>query len=110
MVVGLFRSFCYQVRVILIPLSVELSLLPSLLPSFRQLLDQDSGQEEHGNDRSADMDATPPPLGVKLTAYRLVFMTTVLSFGAAKSILAYQGQSLAPTTLDWVSGTFLTVV
>jgi len=33
-----------------------------------------------------------------------------LSFGAAKSILAYKGQSIAPTTLDWVSGTFLTVV
>jgi len=56
------------------------------------------------------MDATPPPLGAKLTVYRLVFMTTVLSFGAVKSILAYKGQSIAPTTLDWVSGTFLTVV
>jgi len=71
---------------------------------------QNSDQEGHGDDRSADMDATPPPLGVKLTVYRLVFMTTVLSFGAAKSILTYKGQSIAPTTLDWVSGSFLTVV
>ena len=110
MVAGLWRAFSYQVSARLIPLSVELSLLPSLLPSFRQLSDQDSGQEGHGNDCLADMDATPPPLGVKLTAYRLVFMTTVLSFGTAKSILAYKVQSIAPTTLDWVSGTFLTVV
>jgi len=56
------------------------------------------------------MDATPPPLGVKLTGYRLSFMTIVFSFGAAKSILAYKGQSIAPTILDWVSGTFLTIL
>jgi hypothetical protein len=56
------------------------------------------------------MDATPPPLGVKLTAYRLVFMLTVLSFGTVKTILTYMGQSIAPTTLDWVAGTFLTAV
>ena len=55
-----------------------------------------------------DVDATPPPLGVNLTGYRLVFMATVLSFGTVKTILAYMGQSIAPTTLDWVSGMFLT--
>ena len=54
--------------------------------------------------------ATPPPLGVKLTGYRLFFMTTVFSFGVAKCILTYKGQSIAPTTLDWVSGTFLTLL
>ena len=53
-------------------------------------------------------DVTPPPLGVKLTGYRLVFMTTLL-FGTVKTILTYMGQSTAPTTLDWVVGTFLTV-
>jgi len=71
---------------------------------------QNSDQEGHGDDRLPDKDATPPSLGVKLTVYRLVFMTTVLSFGAAKSILAYKGQSIAPTTLDWVSGTFFSLV
>ena len=53
------------------------------------------------------MDAMPPPLGVKLTGYRLVFMATILIFGTVKTILTYMGQSVAPTTLDWVSGTFL---
>jgi len=52
----------------------------------------------------------PPPLGVKLTGYRLVFMATVFCFGTVKTILTYMGQSIAPTTLDWVAGTFLTVV
>jgi len=56
------------------------------------------------------MDTTPPPLGVKLTGYRLVFMTTAFSFGTIKTILTYVGQSIAPTTLDWVAGTFLAVV
>ena len=100
-----------QVRVTAIPLSVELSLLPCLLPSILQPLDrQNNYQAEHGDDSSADTDAIPPPLGVKLTGYRLFFVTIVFSFGVAKSILAYKGLSIAPTTLDWVSGTFLTIV
>ncbi|KAF8260541.1 hypothetical protein EI94DRAFT_890234 [Lactarius quietus] len=37
-------------------------------------------------------------------------MTTVFSFGTVKGILTYMGQSIAPNTLDWVSGTFLAVV
>ena len=89
------------------PLSVELSLLPCLFVSNPQPLGR---QEEHGDDRLAEKDATRPPLGVKLTGYRLVFMTIVFSFGTVESILAYKGQSIAPTTLDWVSGTFLTIV
>jgi hypothetical protein len=33
-----------------------------------------------------------------------------LGFGIAKAILTYKGQSVAPTTLDWVSGTLLVTV
>jgi hypothetical protein len=55
------------------------------------------------------MGAPPPPLRVKLTAYRLVFITTVISFGTVKTILVYKGQSIAPSTLEWVSGMCLTV-
>jgi len=65
-----------------------------------------SDQEE---DRSVDTDATPPPLGVNLTCYRLLNMTIVFSFGITKGILTYMGQSTAPTTLDWVSGALLAV-
>jgi hypothetical protein len=95
-----------------IPLSVELSLLPFCLPSIPQPSDrQNSDKEGYGDDRSADMDATSPPLGVKLTICGFVSMATVFSFqtGAVKTILTYKAQSIAPTTLDWVSGTFLIV-
>jgi len=71
---------------------------------------QKSDQEKRRDDSTADMDVVPPPLGVKLTGYRLVFMTTVFSFGTVKAILAYKDQSVAPTALDWVSGMFLTLV
>ena len=69
-----------------------------------------SDDEEHGDDGSADIDVTPPPLGVKLTCYRLLNMMTIFSFGITKGILAYMGQSTAPTTLDWVSGALLAIV
>ena len=55
------------------------------------------------------MDAAPP-FGVKLTVYRLLNMTTMLSFCFAKGILTYNGLSTVPTTLDWVSGGVLAVV
>jgi hypothetical protein len=54
--------------------------------------------------------ASPPPLGVKLTVYRMLNMITLLSFGIIKGILTYMGKSAAPTTLDWVSGTLLAAV
>ena len=92
-----------------IPLSVM--LIASLLPSTPQLLDrQFSNHGEPDGDRSVDMEAMSPPLGVKLTGYRLAFMATVSAFGTIKTILTYMGQSIAPTTLDWVAGTLLTVV
>ncbi|KAH9001844.1 hypothetical protein EDB86DRAFT_404581 [Lactarius hatsudake] len=71
---------------------------------------QESDQEEHGDVRLANRDATPPPLGAKLTSYRLLNITIVFSFGIAKAILTYKGQSTAPRTLDWVGGALLTVL
>jgi len=56
------------------------------------------------------MDAGRPPLGVKLTVYRLLNMTILFSIGITKGILTYKGKSTAPTTLDWVGGAFLAVV
>ena len=81
------------------------------LMTICQLLKSD--QEGHGNNHSApsaDMDAALPPLGVKLTGYRLLNMMTVFSFGIIKGIITYMGQSTAPTTLDWVSGALLAVM
>jgi hypothetical protein len=63
------------VSVTVTPLSVE-----RLFPSIPHVTEcQNSHQEGHSDDRSANMDATPPPLGVKLTGYKLLFMTTEYS-------------------------------
>ncbi|KAH8988348.1 hypothetical protein EDB92DRAFT_1872102 [Lactarius akahatsu] len=56
---------------------------------------QEGDQEERSDDRSANVDAAPPPLGVKLTGYRLLNITI--------------GRSTEPTTLDWVGGALLAV-
>ena len=67
-----------------------------------------NSQREHGDDFSAKKDAKPP-LGAKLTVYRLLFITTALSFVIAKDILTIKGQVNVPTKLDMVSGGLLTV-
>ncbi|KAF8266039.1 hypothetical protein EI94DRAFT_242841 [Lactarius quietus] len=68
-----------------------------------------STQENHNCDRSVDVDATPP-LGIKLTVYRLLNITTILSFCIAKGVLSREGLSTIPTALYWVSGGVLAVV
>jgi hypothetical protein len=76
-------------------------LLPTIRgPSERQASDQ----EGHVNDSWAEMAAAPPPLGVKLTVYRLLNMVAMFAFCVEKDILSYKGQSITPTTLDLVSG------
>ncbi len=54
-------------------------------------------------------DVEQPPLGIKLTGYRLLNMGVVFGFGLTKAILTYVGQSTVPATLDWVSGALLVV-
>ena len=51
-----------------------------------------------------------PPLGVKLTGYRLLNISVILAFGISKAVFAYRGQSVVPTTLEWVAGTFLALM
>jgi len=82
------------------------------LPLGRSVSLAERGEEEHGNDRFANMElpSNLPPLGVKLTCYRILNLTTLLSFGIIKGILTYMGQSSAPTTLDWISGALLAAV
>jgi hypothetical protein len=36
-------------------------------------------------------------------------MSVVFVFGITKAVLTYMGQSVAPTTLDWVSGAVLAI-
>jgi hypothetical protein len=50
-----------------------------------------------------------PPLLVKLTGYRLLNILVITVFVTWKAVLSYQGQSLVPTTLDWITGGVLTL-
>jgi len=91
-------------------LSEPTSLGAVSLSQSVDLAARNSDLEGRDSDCLADKDPTSPPLGVKLTGYKLLFMTTIFSFGTVKGILTYMGQSIAPNTLDWVSGTLLAVV
>jgi len=43
----------------------------------------------------------PPPLGVKLTCYRLLNLTTIILWAVPKAVVSYKDQSVAlATTLD----------
>jgi hypothetical protein len=44
---------------------------------------------------------------VKVTPYRLLNTTLVSLFGLSKAVMAYKGQSTAPTSLDFVMGVVL---
>lgn len=72
--------------------------------------DQDIEHEAPGRRHEPTLDELPPPLGVKLTGYRLLNMSVVFTFGMVKAILTYMGQSAMPTTLDWIGGAFLAVI
>jgi len=87
---------------------IELQALPALFPiattepspgNTNINTDPDDPEE---NDEDAQL-----PLGVKLTGYRLLNLVVILTIGVAKFILSLQGQSVAPTGLEWVGGTAL---
>jgi hypothetical protein len=82
---------------------VELQVLPAGLPAT---VEPPPGNGDADNTEENEVD-TPPPLGVKLTGYRLLNLVVLLAFGAAKFVLSLQGQSVAPTGLDWISGSML---
>jgi len=50
-----------------------------------------------------------PLLLVKLTGYHLLNITVITSFGTDKAVLSYQGQSVVPTTLDWILGVVFSI-
>jgi len=50
-----------------------------------------------------------PPLLVKVTGYRLLNVTLVLTFGVSRVVLKYHGQTVAPTILEWVMGVIITI-
>jgi len=55
---------------------------------------------------SVGMGDPPPPLGVKLTCYRLLNLTTVMLWAVPKAILSYKNLSVAATTVDLLAALF----
>ncbi|KAI9449864.1 hypothetical protein BJY52DRAFT_1227516 [Lactarius psammicola] len=55
---------------------------------------------------SAGMGDSPPPLGVKLTCYRLLNVTTALLWIIPKAVLSYKNRSIAATTVDLLAALF----
>ena len=51
-----------------------------------------------------------PPLGVKVTGFRLLIIAAIVDFGIFKAVRVYCGQSLTPTTLEIVGCTILTLM
>jgi len=52
----------------------------------------------------------PPPLGFKVTGYRLLNIAVVVGFGIFKAVRAYCGHPLTPTMLELAGGTLLTLM
>ncbi|KAF8460710.1 hypothetical protein DFH94DRAFT_123393 [Russula ochroleuca] len=87
--------------------SLQVQLASS--PIVNAAADNQDFELESPSRHESTSDGLPPPLGVKLTGYRLLNMSVVFVFGLTKAILTYMGWSVMPTTLDWVSGAFLAV-
>jgi hypothetical protein len=79
---------------------IELQVLPPALPPTAEPPTHNADPEDPEEN---EVDASFP-LGVKLTAYRLLNVVVILAFGLAKYILSLDGQSIAPAGLEWVAG------
>lgn len=84
---------------------VELQVLPAGLPTTTEP-SQAPGNADPDDPEENEVDALLP-LGVKLTGYRLLNLVVLLGIGLFKFILSLQGQSIAPTGLEWVGGSVL---
>ena len=51
-----------------------------------------------------------PPLGVKVTGYRLLIIVVIYGFAIAKVVGVYDGRPLTPTTPELVGGALLTLM
>jgi hypothetical protein len=67
--------------------------------------------ERESSTASALLHHGPQPAVAKplITGYRLLVSLITVTFGMSKAVLSYQGQSAAPTTLDWVFGVVITL-
>ena len=93
--------------------------MPISLPNFptelkslstSTLLGSASGDDDDFFNEKLDEEDLPP-LGVKLTGYRLLIIAVIVVFAIVKAIRVFDdGQPLTPTTPELVGGTLLTLM
>jgi len=76
-----------------------------------------SAAEPIPSDTNADLDdpeeddeGDPLPLRVRFTGYRLLNIVVIFTIGVAKLILSLNGQSIAPTGLEYAGGSVLAIL
>ena len=90
--------------------------MPTSLPGFPTKLKSPStslllGAASDDDTCNKELDEEdPPPLGVKVTGYRLLIIAAIIGFGIFKAVRVCCGQPLTPTTLEIVGGMILTLM
>ena len=78
--------------------------------STSPLLGSASGDDDDFCNEKLDEEDLPP-LGVKLTGYRLLIIAVIVVFAIVKAVRVFDdGQPLTPTTPELVGGTLLTLM
>ena len=90
-------------------------LIPTSLPDFPTKLKSLSaslflGAASDDDSCGKEPDEEDPPLGFKLTGYRLLNVAVIVGFGIFKAVSVYCGHPLTPTTVEIVGGTVLTLM
>jgi len=93
-----------------------MQFIPTSLPDFPIKLKSPSASLFPGTASDDDRcgkepeEEDPPPLGFKLTGYRLLNLAVIVGFGIFKAVCVYCGQPLTPTMLEIVGGALLILI
>ena len=107
--------YCGQPDAAFTPYSV-IRFMPTSLPYFPIKLESLSASPLPGAASDDDScgkkpdEEDPPPLGFKLTGYRLLNVAVIVGFGILKAVRVHCGQPWTPTTLEIVGGTVWTLM
>ena len=56
------------------------------------------------NTPAAEVSNSDPRWHPKITAYRLLVISTTISLGSAKAVATFYGKSYVSTTIEWIAG------
>jgi len=83
--------------------------IPTKLKSLTTAPSPDAADDDDTCIKGLD-EEDPPPLGFKVTGYRLLNVAVIVGFGIVKAVAVYGGRPLTPTTPEIVGGTVLTLM